>query len=50
MIDENEKKKINMIVNKNTTVHTRNACNKTFRKKLYLRLHIRSENGLTAMK
>ena len=39
-----------MITNKDTAVHTHNACNKTFRKKLYLRLHIKSENGLTAMK
>ena len=47
------KKKIkagHMIMNKNTAVHTCYACNKTFRQILYLILHIKSENGLTAMK
>ena len=39
-----------MIMNKDKAVHKCNASNKTFRKKLYLRLHIKSENGLTAMK
>ena len=38
---ENEKKKIkagHMIINKNTAVHTRNACNKTFRKKIIFKI------------
>ena len=39
-----------MIMKKDTTVNTCNACNKTFRIFLYLRLHIKSENGLTAKK
>ena len=39
-----------MIMNKDKAVHKCNASNKTFRKILYLRLHIKSENGLTAMK
>ena len=39
-----------MIMNKDIAVHTCNASNKTFRKNLYLRLHIKSENGITAKK
>ena len=53
MMDEYEIEKIqagHMIMNKDTTVHTCNGCNKTLKKYIYLRLHIQSEKSLTAMK
>ena len=53
MIDEYEMQKIkarHVIMNKETALHACNACNKTFRTILYLRLHIKSEKGLTAIK
>ena len=39
-----------MIMNKATTVHTCNACNKTLRKIQYLKKHIKAENVHTLIK
>ena len=39
-----------MIMNKDTTEHTCNACNKTFRNIQCINYHIKVENGHTAIK
>ena len=39
-----------IIMNKETSVHTCNACNKTLREIKYLKKHIRAENVHTVIK